>query len=392
MKAVVLAAGEGRRLEPLTNRRPKPMIPVANRPLLEYVVEAVADAGLTEVVMVVGYRRERIQTYFGDGDDWGVEIEYAVQEKQLGTGHAIRQAEPQVDDEFLVLNGDGIVDRSLVEGLADASDCLGDSCEAVLAVTRTDQPSEYGVVELDGDRVTSIIEKPRAEDSPSDIVNAGAYAFTPAVFDAIRETPADDRGEQVITDSIAALVADGRVRSVPHEGQWIDVSHLWDAVRVTGEVLDGRGTDVHSTASIAPTAAVGTPVEVGANSRVDPNGTVERGSVVGPNVTVGAGAVLSNAVVLPDVTVGPGAVLRDCIVGENARVGTNVTVAGGPADVVVEGTVHEAVDIGGVIGDNAAVGGGVVLEPGTVVGDGATIGDGATVGGRIPPGTEVRRG
>ena len=95
--AVVLAAGEGRRLEPLTNRRPKPMVPVANRPLLEHVVEAVAAAGINRIALVVGYRQERIRNHFGDGDDWGVTIEYVEQSTQLGTGHAVLQAEPVVD-------------------------------------------------------------------------------------------------------------------------------------------------------------------------------------------------------------------------------------------------------------------------------------------------------
>lgn len=393
MTVVILAAGEGRRLEPLTNRRPKPMIPVANRPLLESVVEAVAEAGIDDIVLVVGYKRERIQTYFGDGDDWGVDIEYVVQEKQLGTGHAILQAEPVVDGEFLVLNGDGIVDTTLLDTLVGT--CRPgetDDADAVMAVTRTDQPSEYGVVELDGDRVTSITEKPRAEDSPTDIVNAGAYAFQTGIFDAIRATPATDDGEQTITNTIAEMVADGRVRAMRYEGQWVDVSHLWDVIRVTADVLDGHGTDVHTTASVAPTAPLADPVAVGATSRIDPNATIGRGTAVGPNVTVGSGAVLSNAVVFADATVGPGAVLRNCVVGENASVGANVTAAGGPADVIVEGTVYEDVALGAVIGDNARVGGGVVVDGGTVIGDDASVEDGATITGRVSPGTEVRRG
>jgi len=392
MKAVILAAGEGRRLEPLTNRRPKPMIPVANRPLLEYVVESVADAGLEEVVLVVGYRRERIQTYFGDGDDWGVDIEYAVQENQLGTGHAILQAEPHVDEQFLVLNGDGIIEGRLVEELVAASRGTGPGTDAVMAVTRTDQPSGYGVVQLEGDRVASVTEKPRAEESPSDIVNAGAYAFHPCIFDAIRDTPFDEHGEQVVTATIGRLIDDDRVRALRYDGRWVDVSHLWDVVRVTADVLDAAGTGIRATASVDPAASVADPVDIGANSRVNPNATVGRGSAVGPNVTVGAGAVLSNAVVLADATVGPGAVLRDCVIGENARVGANVTVSGGPADVVVEGTVHEGIELGAVIGDNADVGGGVVVDPGSVVGDDVTVQGGATITGRIDPGVEVRRG
>ncbi|MFQ3295471.1 MAG: NDP-sugar pyrophosphorylase family protein, partial [Natrialbaceae archaeon] len=136
MKAVILAAGEGNRLEPLTANRPKPMIPVANKPVLEYVVEAVADAGIQEIVLVVGYERSRIQSHFGDGDDWDVAIEYAVQEKQLGTGHAALQARPHVDEPFLVLNGDRIIDPTAIERVTTA--CEGSDVEAIATVTSVD--------------------------------------------------------------------------------------------------------------------------------------------------------------------------------------------------------------------------------------------------------------
>ena len=112
--AVILAAGAGRRLEPLTNRRPKPMVPVANRPLLEHVIETVAAAGIDRIVLVVGYKQERIRNHFGDGDEWDVTIEYVEQSTQLGTGHAVLQAESIVDDPFIVLNGDRIVDVEAV--------------------------------------------------------------------------------------------------------------------------------------------------------------------------------------------------------------------------------------------------------------------------------------
>src|SRR6056297_2958377 len=181
VSAVILAAGEGRRLEPLTNRRPKPMVPVANRPLLEYVVEAVAAAGIDRIVLVVGYRQERIRNHFGDGDDWDVTIEYVEQSTQLGTGHAVLQVESVVDGPFVVLNGDRIVDPAIVSQVRDRA--RDGDCPA-MAVTTVANPREYGVVSLDGDRVTGIDEKPEVAVDASRI-NAGVYAFSPAIFDAI---------------------------------------------------------------------------------------------------------------------------------------------------------------------------------------------------------------
>ena len=199
VSAVILAAGEGRRLEPLTNRRPKPMVPVANRPLLEHVLEAVVAAGIDHVVFVVGYRQERIRNHFGDGDEWGIDVEYVEQSTQLGTGHAVLQAEPAVDGPFVVVNGDRIVDPSIVTTVCDRA-ASGET--PTVAVTRVDNPQAYGVVTLEGDRVVAIDEKP---DVPVETgrINAGVYGFSPAIFEAIRET--NTTGELAITATLNDL-------------------------------------------------------------------------------------------------------------------------------------------------------------------------------------------
>lgn len=380
--AVVLAAGEGRRLDPLTNRRPKPMVPVANRPLLEYVVEALAEAGVDRIVLVVGYRRERIRNHFGDGDDWGVDIEYVVQEKQLGTGHAVLQAQDVLDDAFLVLNGDRIVDTSLVERVRDA---LGDRGGPVVSVTRSSPPRHYGVVELNGDRVEAITEKPEAPVT-SEVINAGVYGFDASIFDAIRETSTDG-GELDVTTTLDELAADRPVEAVRYRGPWLDVSYLWDVLDVNAAMTADRSRVQASTeTAVAEDVTIGSDVQLGANA------TIRGSTAIGANATIEPNVVLSNAVVFPDAVVEAGAVVRDAVVAENARIGANATIVGGDATVVVDGEVHTGVEFGGVVGDNATVGGGVTVEPGTVLGDGATVDHGVSVGGRIEPGAIVRRG
>jgi glucose-1-phosphate thymidylyltransferase len=385
MKAIILAAGEGRRLEPLTETRPKPMLPVANRPLLEHVVESVVAAGIEEVVLVVGYKRERIQSHFGDGDDWGIDIEYAIQDKQLGTGHAVLQAERHIEDTFVVLNGDRIIDPSIVERAIDADDG-----ETLLAVTRTDDPSGLGIVETDGDHATGITEKPPQNEITSEVVNAGVYRFEPDVFDAIRDT--ETTGELAITATLDRLAAAGDVRVFRYRGAWLDVSYLWDLLAVNASLLNGNPIDVPGTARIGKNAVVTDGVAVGSDARIGASTTVLSGTAIGENARISPNAVLDNVVVLPDATVGAGAVLRDCVVGENARVGPNTTVAGGPADVVVDGTVHEDVRLGGVVGDNARLGGAVSVHPGAVIGNGTAVEGGVAVDGRVPSSAEVRRG
>lgn len=384
MKAVILAAGEGRRLEPLTETRPKPMLPVANRPLLEHVLESVVAAGVEEVVLVVGYERERIQSHFGDGDDWGIDIEYAVQGKQLGTGHAVLQAERLIEDTFVVLNGDRVIDPSIVER------ATGDGNETLLAVTRTDDPSGLGIVETDGDHATAIKEKPPQHEITSEVVNAGVYRFDPGVFEAIRST--DTPGELTITATLNRLAASGDVRVLRYRGAWLDVSYLWDLRSVNASLLNGESPDVPETARVGQNAVVTDGVVVGSDARIGPSVTVLSGTAIGENVRIGPNAVLDNSVVLPDATVGAGVVLRDCVVGENAQVGPNTTVEGGLTDVTVDGVVHEGVRLGGVVGDNAHLGGAVSVHPGTVIGNRTTVEGGVTVDGRVPSGAEVRGG
>lgn len=383
MKAVVLAAGEGRRLEPLTNRRPKPMLSIAGKPLLEYVVDAVEDAGIDEVVLVVGYARDRIQTYFGDGDDWDVDIEYAVQEKQLGTGHAVLQAEPFVDGEFVALNGDRIVEPSAISSVVEER---RDGDGPVMAITRAETPENYGVVELDGRRVVSIAEKPPTHAVTTEFINAGVYGLDDSVFDGLRA--AESEGELAITTTIQKL--DEPLSAVPFDGLWLDVSHLWDLLSVNAHAIDRFGARWDPSADGEGTVVE--PVAVGSDVRIRPGATVLPGTSLGDNVEVGANAVVSNAVVLPDASIGDGAVVRDCIVGENADIGPNTTIEGGDADVVVDETFYGDVRLGGVVGDNATVGGGVTFAPGTVLGNDATVETGVVVDGRIENDVDVRRG
>ena len=387
--AVILAAGEGRRLEPLTNRRPKPMVPVANRPLLEHVVEAVAGAGIDRIVLVVGYRQERIRNHFGDGDDWGVTIEYVEQSTQLGTGHAVLQAEPVVDGSFVVLNGDRIVDSAAVSAVRDR---LSDGDAPLVTATAVESPRDYGVVHLDGDRVTEIDEKP---EGPVDTnrINAGVYGFSPAVFDAIRAT--NTTGELAITATLNDLAERDAVTCVGYDGRWLDVSNLWDVLTVNAALIHDadHARDAPATSQrVGDTVTVADDVVLAGNVRVGPNATLSGATAVGSNVSIAANAVVENSVVFPDAVIGPGAVVRDAVVAGNARIGPNATVTGGLSTVVVGDAVHRGVTLGGVVGDNSSVGGGATLTDGAVVGDDVQAEAGVVIDGRIESGAVVRRG
>ena len=382
--AVILAAGEGRRLAPLTNRRPKPMVPVANRPLLEHVVEAVTGAGIDRILLVVGYEQERIRNHFGDGDDWGATIEYVEQSTQLGTGHAVLQAEPVVDGTFVVLNGDRIVDPSIVSRMRDRA---VDGDLPAMTVTTAANPRQYGVVTIDGDRVTDIDEKPEGPVETNQI-NAGVYAFSPAVFDAIRETHAT--GELAITATLDDLAGREPLSAVRYDGRWLDVSNLWDLLTVNAGLIGEAGAA--NGPALRESVAVADDTALAGNVRVGPNVTIGGSTAIGSNATVEAGAVVENSVIFPDAVIGAGAVVQDAIVAGNARIGPNATIAGGPATIVVGDAVHHDVELGGVVGDNTAVGAGATLSDCAVVGDDVTADAGVVIDGRIESGADVRRG
>lgn len=383
--AVVLAAGEGQRLAPLTNRRPKPMIPVVNRPLLAHVIEAIAATDIDRVVLVVGYQRDRIQTYFGDGDDWGIDIEYAIQTPQLGTAHALEQARSHVEAPFLVLNGDRIIEPAAVKSIANRIE--DPDVTTAMSVTRVEHPSAYGVVTLSGERVTGIIEKPREEPS-SEFINAGVYGFDASIFEVIDDLEDRPGGERRLPDAIGSQL-DATITAVPYDGRWLDVSYLWDLLSVTGAMLDTEGGA--AAGHLGPGAQVSDAAHLDATASVGAAAVVGRGTTVGANARIESNATVERSVVMHDATVESGAVLRDCIVGANATVGPNATVPGGEATVIVDEEVHRSVPLGGVIGDNATVGGAVLLDPGTILGDGVQVAGGSRVTGRIPPGTEVTR-
>jgi len=289
--AVVLAAGEGTRLRPLTRNRPKPMLPAANRPILEYVFDALIDAGISRIVAVVGYKRDRVKDHFGPTYR-DVPVSYVTQEKQLGSGHALLQARSVVDGPVLVVNGDRLIDGATVASVVDHFE--EDQDTPALAVIERADAQRYGAVDLrDGDLV-SIVEKP--DSNQYRLINGGIYAFPETIFGAIDETPRSD-GELALTDTIARLIERGRVRAIMTDGMWVDATYPWDLLAVAREVLArGRvvedeqsdGVWVDESATIHQDATLQAPVVVGPDCEVGPNAVVGANTALGGNVTVGA--------------------------------------------------------------------------------------------------------
>ncbi|MFD1585909.1 bifunctional sugar-1-phosphate nucleotidylyltransferase/acetyltransferase [Halorientalis brevis] len=392
--AVVLAAGEGTRLRPLTRNRPKPMLPAANRPILEHVFDALVDAGMERLVCVVGYKHDRVQDHFGPTYR-SVPVQYVRQHKQLGSGHALLQARSAVDGPPLVVNGDRLIETSMIETVVDAFERNEPS--AALAVLEHPEARQYGAISLQNEEITELIEKPTSDEYR--LINAGIYAFGTGIFDEIADTPRT-QGELGLTDTIARLMDRDRVRGVRCEGMWVDATYPWDLLKMAREVLargridaaaESHGVWVHEDALVHDDATLRAPVVVGPDSEIGPGAVVGPDTALGRNVTIGANATVERSVLDVDTRVDAGSTLFDTVTGQDVHVGAGTVAPGGEADVRVGNTVFEDQRLGAVLADRVTADGNASIDPGTLVGPSAHLHTGVHVHGRIAEAAEVMR-
>ena len=221
-KAVLLAAGRGTRMRDLTQELPKPMLEVRGKPVLQHIVEGLRDTGLTNLLVIVGWRADVVRNFFGDGSELGVGIRYETQTVQDGTGRVVALArEFAGNDPFLLSYGDILVGAENYSRISDALE----GAEAVLTVKRSDDVSQGGAVFLNEKfELTDLREKPRPGELTSPWYNAGVYAFRPSIFDYIAKLQPSPRGEYELTDAIRNLALDGnKVQAIEIAGDWVDV-------------------------------------------------------------------------------------------------------------------------------------------------------------------------
>ena len=193
VKAIILSAGEGSRMRPLTLTKPKTMLPVAGKPIIQYNIESLRDNGITDILLIVRYKEEMVREYFGDGSDFGVNIYYQTQEDFLGTANAISYGKDFINDSLIVLNGDIILDNDVINEFISEYENLNP--DTLMLLTEVENPSAFGVVEIEDGNIKSIVEKPKLEEAPSNLVNAGIYIFNRDIFDKIEKTEISERGE-----------------------------------------------------------------------------------------------------------------------------------------------------------------------------------------------------
>jgi glucose-1-phosphate thymidylyltransferase len=299
LKGLILSGGAGTRLRPITHTSAKQLVPVANKPVLFYGIEALVQAGVTEIGIVIAPETgEEIREAVGDGADFGAEVTYIEQEAPLGLAHALLTAEDFLGDSpFVMYLGDNLLRDGIVELVEDFT---RSEPEALILLTHVSDPESYGVAELEGDRVVKLVEKPK--DPPSDLALVGVYMFTPAIFEAARSIKPSGRGELEITDAIDALIDAGK-RVEPHivKGWWKDTGRLEDMLEANRLVLEDLDGEVSGELIDS---------EVAGSVRIDPGARLEKTTVRGPAV-IAAGAQLTNAYIGPYTSIGPGVVVRD---------------------------------------------------------------------------------
>ncbi|HEY4852726.1 MAG TPA: mannose-1-phosphate guanyltransferase [Streptosporangiaceae bacterium] len=328
MKAVVMAGGEGTRLRPMTANQPKPLLPVANKPIMEHVLRLLKRHGFTETVVTVQFLASLVRNYFGDGEDVGMSLQYATEETPLGTAGSVKNAEDALrDTPFLVISGDALTDIDL-SALVQAHKENG--ALVTVALTRVPNPLEFGIVIAGDDgRIQRFLEKPTWGQVFSDTVNTGIYVMEPEVLAKVPAGEAVDWSGDVfpqLLESGAALfgwVADG---------YWEDVGTHESYLKAQADVLSGRvdteiegfemspGVWVAEGAEVDPEALLSGPLVIGGYAKVEAGAQLREFTVVGSNVVIKEGAFLHRAVVHNNVYIGQGVTLRGCVIGKNTDV------------------------------------------------------------------------
>ncbi|MGI8460108.1 MAG: glucose-1-phosphate thymidylyltransferase [Solirubrobacterales bacterium] len=312
LKGLILSGGAGTRLRPITHTSAKQLVPVANKPVLFYGIEALVEAGVEEIAIIVSPQTgDEIRDVTGDGSRFGARINYITQDEPLGLAHAMLTAEEYLaGGPFVMYLGDNL----LREGITElAEQFRANEPDALILLTKVPDPSHYGVAELADERVVRLVEKPK--DPPSDLALVGVYMFTPGVFEAARSIEPSARGELEITDTIQRLIDDGRrVESRTVAGWWKDTGRLEDMLDANRLVLE----DIER--------------------RIE--GELDQGSKVEGRVVIEAGARLERAVVRGPAVIGAGAQITDAYIGPYTAIADGVVVRGSEVEhsILLEGS------------------------------------------------------
>lgn len=411
LKAIILSAGEGSRMRPLTLTKPKTMLPVAGKPIIQYNIESLRDNGITDILLIVRYKEEIVRNYFGDGSDFGVNISYKTQKDFLGTANAISYGEDFIDDSIIVLNGDIILDDEIIHEIIKKYNYL--SPDTLMLLTEVEDPSAFGVVEIENGNIKNIVEKPKREEAPSNLVNAGIYIFNKDIFDKIRETEISERREYEITDSVSLQIEDNKT-VIGHKTSkdWIDVGRPWELIEVNEELIGKLKTEIKGTVEagavihgevfldegsvIKAGVYIEGNVYIGKNCDIGPNSYIRGNTYFGDNVHVGNAVEIKNSIIMENTNVSHLSYVGDSVIGSNCNIaaGTNIANLRFDNATIKTKIKNQKIDsgrrkLGAIIGDSVKTGINSSFSPGVKVGHNSTIGSGVLLYEDLPSDTRV---
>jgi bifunctional UDP-N-acetylglucosamine pyrophosphorylase/glucosamine-1-phosphate N-acetyltransferase len=362
-------------------------------------------SGIKDIVLLVGWRSERVQEYFSDGKSLGLNIKYVTQSARYGTAHAIGTARKHFSEPFLCLNGDIIVTKEVVDGILKS---YKKHKSSIMSLAKVDDPSGLGVVQLEKDRVKKIIEKPMK--FVGDLINAGIYIFHPKIFDAVDKTPLSIRGEYEITDAIEIL--NSKIKHPVYgnklTSEWLDITMPWHLLNANeylmsslksknvgivqkyttleGAIQIGKGTVIRNGSYL-----IG-PISIGENCVIGPNCLIRGSTSIGNNCKIGNAVEVKNSIIMSNTNVPHHNYVGDSILGEHCNLGSGTKVANLRLDnknvyTVVRGERIETNrrKLGVIMGDNVKTGVNSIINIGTVIGENSQIGPGAITSGAIAP-------
>jgi len=328
MKAVILVGGEGTRLRPLTCNITKAMVPILNMPFLEYMLRYLKEHGIKNIILAMSYLPDRIQGYFGDGAEFGIQLTYLMEEPPLGTAGAVKNAEAFLDEPFFVFNGDVLTDIDLTAMMSRHQEVKP---KVSIALTPVDNPTIYGVVETGAKgMVERFVEKPRWGEVTTNMINAGIYILEPEVLSHIPPSIPSTFEYHLFPQF---LKMGEPILSYPSDSYWIDIGTPEKYLKVHHDLLSGKATSlsrfwgnlngsaqIGSNSTIHPSAEIEGPVLIGESCVVAKGAKVKGPAVLGPRCQVAEEAFIEGAILWQDTKVGKKAILRNCVVASHSYI------------------------------------------------------------------------
>ncbi len=415
LKGCILAAGKGTRLSPLTETKPKPLIPIAGKPLLQHSIEMFQENKITKILLIVGHYKEKIQDFFGNGEDFGVEISYIEQKEFLGTAHATNLAKNFAgQDPFLLFYGDQYMDSQIFEKVV--SEFSTNKYDGLISAKHMQDPTKWGILKSnDEGLLEKIIEKP-PDNRYGNLANAGVYIFNQDIFEGIANTEKSVRGEYELTDSIQYLVDKKKKIKIIDisDYYWNGVGYPWQILETNQHIISNmdeneeltiskinvlieNSVTIHGNVKIGENTIIkaGTYIEgpliIGKNCVIGPNAYLRPYSTIGDKCKIGNSSEIKASIIMSHTAVPHLSYIGDSIIGEHVNLGCGTVTANVRLDkknisMDIKGKLLETHKrkLGAIIGDYASLGINVNIMPGKCIGSYCEIGSNTIVSQNLP--------